>query len=305
MAGAPCALAQSSAGRPPRAQHPGTKRSRLHAAGLTAPIASRNAQQRVRERGQAAHQSIVKCNQAMRIFSGCDHWIRTLPMLEAIILEGLEPDVVSYGTTINSCVKRKQWEESLKFLRKMQSGVVEPNTISCNAALSASVVGEQWKQALHLFASSQQWSLEATIVSHSATIHAHTSVWSWDGAANLLRWMHGVASELNVVACTAALSACEKANRWAASFHLWLETQQRGIEANSFGHSAVIRAGALNGLWAQAQRLLAEMWPRSHLPDVVCYNATRQGLAHARTAVHGSAQWRQLQKYAAGVCGTL
>ena len=78
----------------------------------------------------------------------------------------LEPDVITYNSSISSCEKGRQWLAALRLLRQMRQRRLEPNVITYSSSISSCEKGQQWVAALELLRQMRQRRLEPNAITY-------------------------------------------------------------------------------------------------------------------------------------------
>ena len=75
-----------------------------------------------------------------------------LAVLHQIDERFLDPNLISYSSTISSCEKSgHRWHLALQLFQDMLSDVITPDVVCYNSVISACEKGMQWQTALHFF----------------------------------------------------------------------------------------------------------------------------------------------------------
>eukprot|EP00913_Durusdinium_trenchii_P033235 g31113.t1 len=158
----------------------------------------------------------------------------------------LEPDVISFSSSLSACAKESRWLTALQHLQWMRLAQVipnvvtftaaitaceghlpdvslalfdmmfqvqiQPNEIAYTSAISACAADDDWWAACSLLEEMNTVALEPGIVSYGAVLKALPGRWLW--AAQLLRNANELTIRMNEVACTAAIAATKKTKKW-------------------------------------------------------------------------------------------
>ena len=204
----------------------------------------------------------------------------------------LQPDVVSYNTSLSACAKSFYWQYSLLLLSILVMLRERPTTISYNSAISACEGLGEWMQAVHLLATAEGCRLQPSVITFGAAISACAAGKKWQEAVLLLA---KCAEKMlpDVVAYNACLNACEKAGQWSAALALLSKLCNHRDIAGSVpdvvSYNSTISVCALAAKWELALSLLCRMGVQRLQPNMITYNSAFAAIAAASTVSEMSA----------------
>mmetsp|Transcript_14105 Transcript_14105/g.16832 ORF Transcript_14105/g.16832 Transcript_14105/m.16832 type:complete len:91 (+) Transcript_14105:25-297(+) len=64
-------------------------------------------------------------------------WTKVLQLLSKMRSLRLEPNVITYNSSIHACGQSSMWQQSLALLRRMEKAELQPDIISYNTTISS------------------------------------------------------------------------------------------------------------------------------------------------------------------------
>ena len=229
-----------------------------------------------------------------------------LELLSEMQAKRVEPNVISYTSSINACVKGAQPEQGLEPLREMQAKRVEPDVISYSATIRACEKGAQPEQTLELLREMQSKSVKLNVVGYNAVIRACGKGAQPKQSLDLLREMQAKRVEPDVMSYNATISACGKGVQPAKALKLLCEMQAKHVEPNVISYSCAINARVKGAQPEQGLELLRGMQAKRVEPDVIIYKNLDESLRERRAARGGAeVAVRDAEQASSGGCHEL
>ena len=273
-------------------------------------LASLISLQRVRVRTQ----TVNAYNAAISACEKCSQWQQALALFEMLLMQNVQPDVISYNSIISTS---KDWTLAMFFLQSLLQGKLQPTLVTFNAALSAFDSGE-WMEAILLLeqlqshrllpdlitfhtllraSSKTQWQhafywlselgaryLQRDPITHSVVITACTHANRWE--RSLLLGSEALAMpSCDAHTCTDSIVACERGGRWQSALCLLQGLVFLAVEGDLVACNAAMSACASQGAWPQSLAGLHELDPREpaaltayDIAVIACANAEKWGV---------------------------
>ncbi|CAL1132197.1 unnamed protein product [Cladocopium goreaui] len=148
------------------------------------------------------------------------HWPLALAILENVLMQRLEPDIITYSAAISACEERNElgparcgfedaWERALLLLFQASESQVEVNVFACSATISACSKTSNWQQAVMLLEMVCNLQVQLNLVAYNATFTAFQESNCWRSAIHLSDAAADAAS-LDLVGLSAICCACGK-----------------------------------------------------------------------------------------------
>ncbi|CAK9077169.1 Pentatricopeptide repeat-containing protein At2g31400 [Durusdinium trenchii] len=116
--------------------------------------------------------NVISYNSTIRACDKCGQWQQALKLFDAMPQAKVQPDVISYSAAISACEKGGQWQQALKLFDAMPQAKVQPDVISFNSTISACEKGSQWQHALRLFEAMSKQNVSPNLVTYNALLQS-------------------------------------------------------------------------------------------------------------------------------------
>ncbi|CAE7246024.1 pgk-1, partial [Symbiodinium microadriaticum] len=204
-------------------------------------------------------------------------WMQALKLLGDFELNGLQPDVITYTSTIQAC--GDMWEKVLLLLVDASSKAVQLNFVTYSTSLAATA--REWRQAACLlqdvlvrFGHPAIDSM-AVVSTYNSAFAALSGQSEWEQAVMLRSSL----DKDDAYTCTAMmplpvkLSAPVREGSWQLALELLQESPRRRSNEKLRSYTAAMSVGEKTSFWPMSLDLFQELWTRMVEVSLVTYNA--------------------------------
>jgi pentatricopeptide repeat protein len=171
---------------------------------------------------------------------------------------GVEPDVVTYNTRIESLCRSRDWTKATKLVTEMESRGVQPNSRTYGLLMNAMLKANRPEACLTLFESAclshRTTGLTNNVYLYTTAITAAASIGMYERALELLSRMSAKGIRPNVKTLTAVVGACLKGDKPDLAVKVYEKISQPDGHAMTQG----IRAYCLDGNLQAAVKIVEE-----------------------------------------------
>ena len=223
--------------------------------------------------------SCVTLNALAAVQANTDTWELALDTLAGMAQEHLEPDVVTLGTQVTTCVSGTQWQRihrSLRILKLQQ----KQSLVTLNAAISC----PEWRTSLCLAqrTATGEFGCSADVITFNTVASVCEKARRWEQSMLVLQAFQGFRLSPDTCTYNAALSACEKCSQWEKAIHLLAHMADHEVIPDTISYNAAI--AACDSCWENALALLHAMQVGTTAVDRISYHS-------AIGVCVGSRQW--------------
>ncbi|CAM9174214.1 unnamed protein product, partial [Ectocarpus fasciculatus] len=198
-----------------------------------------------------------------------------LELFETLVESGLKPNSITYVSAIRAYGDKGDWERAEQMLVGMQEQHgVEPNRFCYSAVVKALANGGQWKRALETLDEMRECGLSADPVVYTAAIGACEKYGQWEKALDTLSKLVSEKPPMRSLmwGYNAAISALGKAKQMEGVKDLLVTMKASGLKPDEYTYAAMMRATGIDGSWEESWSMLAEMEQAGVRPNRVVYN---------------------------------
>lgn len=134
---------------------------------------------------------------------------------------GIQPDVVTYATSISTYAQFDAWAEVSRILHSMSCSHCSLNTVAFTSAICACRSEQQWPLAISLFLQLLSLKLQPNELSCGNLL---TTTEAWWQSLWFLSWLHHDIGGLKLLPFNAAATTCAEQSQWQRCLRLgsWL-----------------------------------------------------------------------------------
>ncbi|CAM9498192.1 unnamed protein product [Ectocarpus sp. 12 AP-2014] len=198
-----------------------------------------------------------------------------LELFETLAKSGLKPNSITYVSAIRAYGDKGDWKRAEQMLVGMQKEHgVEPNRFCYSAVVKALANGGQWKRALETLDEMRECGLSADPVVYTAAIGACEKFGQWEKALETLSKLVSEKPPMRSLmwGYNAAISALGKAKQMEGIKDLLATMKASGLKPDEYTYAAMMRASGIDGSWEESWSMLLEMERAGVRPNRVVYN---------------------------------
>ncbi|CAK9065154.1 Pentatricopeptide repeat-containing protein At2g31400, partial [Durusdinium trenchii] len=166
------------------------------------------------------------------------------------LIQGLQPDIISFGSVLYACDRGGHWKVALRLLRKMSTSNLKWNTVVCVAAMSACRTASKWRRALGLMSTQPS---SASPVLFNALVNACSSSMIWKDSLELCSEAKHK-SQLDDI----AISCCAASSPWQVAAGLATQMMLEAMSIDEGLYAALIHAYCRAWQWRPAWKLVTQ-----------------------------------------------
>ena len=110
----------------------------------------------------------ITCNSIIASFDRIAGWRQALELVASLFRFELEANVVTFGSSMGTCAKAKQWQQALSLFTQSEHLRVQTDAVMYNALLR----GSPWPIAIHLLSKMRTVALQASVLTHDVIMQA-------------------------------------------------------------------------------------------------------------------------------------
>ncbi|CAK9029114.1 unnamed protein product [Durusdinium trenchii] len=195
-------------------------------------------------------------------------WELAMMLCQHVVQDRLEPNVITYNSTVSVCQRALQWLQALGLLAALEETSLESDVITVSTTASGFSSAE-WRLAVSMLERMEQSQLKANVVTYSAVMN---TLATWLQAIQLFGAIEEQSVEPNEILCGSAIGVCESTSRWEQAVLLLERLEETGLQANSVVFRAVVGACGAAHQWQHSLEVLGKAQKASET-HVATYNA--------------------------------
>eukprot|EP00438_Fugacium_kawagutii_P024437 Skav202110 [mRNA] locus=scaffold1980:95642:96418:+ [translate_table: standard] len=130
---------------------------------------------------------------------------------------GIQPDVVTYATSISTYAQFDAWAQVSQIVQSMRCSHCTLNTVAFTSAICACRSEQQWPLAISLFLQLLSLKLQPNELSCSNLL---TTTGAWWQSLWFQSWLHHGIDGLKLLPFNAAATSCAEQSQWQRCLHL-------------------------------------------------------------------------------------
>ena len=177
--------------------------------------------------------SLVTYNSLINLCGVDGAWTAAFTYLQELWQNSCEPqpDIVSYNSAIRVCQRCSQWQPALSFLMDAEQHGLKLDALTFGATIASAAKSRNWGCATSLL--QVLWpagyrGAHANVVVCSSACDALAQV-KWEGAVNLLADMRDFALLPNAFTLCCSIGGCGRGQQWSRSLSLQLGKEHSGV----------------------------------------------------------------------------
>ncbi|CAK9062565.1 unnamed protein product [Durusdinium trenchii] len=162
-------------------------------------------------------------------------WLVALSLKMSMDLRGSQPDVITWNTLANGCMKSSGWEVATRCLTALQRPNLEPSVASFGAVSA----GGPWRRSVALSDVMLHSGLHANRISNNAVLGVCASFGQWTLCLDQLGHLKHM-TQPDVLSFSAVSSASEKGHQWLPALRVLHQSIIEAIPQDAALRSTVL-----------------------------------------------------------------